>query len=577
MSIRPSHTPILAAVILGLAATQCDIIIGLDRFRDCTTDCTGSGGATSSTTHASGTGGAATSTASSGGMACSPGHQTACYDGPAATEGVSVCKGGVKTCTPDGSAYGTCVGEIVPTQEDCYKKGDEDCDGNACSDLIWDVAFKDTNGESVTGLAVDSTGDAYVVGAFNGVLTIGAMSVTASGGFNNDYFLAKFDHKDGSLTWFKQLGDAGSNGTLIKVAIDGQDNVIIAGELRATIDFGQGPVSSMGNADIFVAKYSIGGTLQWANRFGGASSESASYVSADSQGAIFLSGEFFGSFMFGSQSFANATGKTHSFYAKLDATGNPVWSIPVGDPMGFPAGNFSPTGILPDAADLGSCFVTGTFDNAVNLGGATFTTNGGNDIYLAKLDPMGVHQWSAQFGSNGDDEVGGIASNATGDVAIVGSHMSTINFGPGAVTTAAGTNYIAVFDKAGTPLWSKGFGGAGTLTGSVPQASLTTGIGLDASGNVFIAAGENGSLDFGAGPLMNGGNSDVALGKLKAGDGTVLWNKTFGDAKAQLAHFLVLTPGTANIVIAGEFSGAVNFGVDTLNGNANAFLATFQH
>lgn len=52
-----------------------------------------------------------------------------CYTGAAGTLGVGPCVGGTKTCAADGRSYGACVGQHVPSTEDCATRVDEDCDG----------------------------------------------------------------------------------------------------------------------------------------------------------------------------------------------------------------------------------------------------------------------------------------------------------------------------------------------------------------------------------------------------------------------------------------------------------------
>jgi hypothetical protein len=59
---------------------------------------------------------------------CQPGVQQACYTGPGGTQGVGICIGGMRTCLPDGSGFGPCVGEILPNAESCNTL-DDDCDG----------------------------------------------------------------------------------------------------------------------------------------------------------------------------------------------------------------------------------------------------------------------------------------------------------------------------------------------------------------------------------------------------------------------------------------------------------------
>lgn len=54
---------------------------------------------------------------------------TACYSGPPGTAGVGACAAGVQQCDTSGPV-GPCVGEVLPTAEQCDGDGaDEDCDG----------------------------------------------------------------------------------------------------------------------------------------------------------------------------------------------------------------------------------------------------------------------------------------------------------------------------------------------------------------------------------------------------------------------------------------------------------------
>jgi hypothetical protein len=62
--------------------------------------------------------------------ACMPGQQIACYTGfPANTEGVGVCKSGLRTCNAQGTGYGACVGQVIPSIEVCNNGLDDNCNG----------------------------------------------------------------------------------------------------------------------------------------------------------------------------------------------------------------------------------------------------------------------------------------------------------------------------------------------------------------------------------------------------------------------------------------------------------------
>ena len=56
------------------------------------------------------------------------GASTDCYDGPAGTRGVGVCRGGTRTCV-GGTPAPLCAGQIAPGAEVCDGETDEDCDG----------------------------------------------------------------------------------------------------------------------------------------------------------------------------------------------------------------------------------------------------------------------------------------------------------------------------------------------------------------------------------------------------------------------------------------------------------------
>lgn len=62
------------------------------------------------------------------GCSCTNGQQQSCYTGSNGTLGVGPCHGGTQTCT--NGAWGSCVGQVIPTAEICDTI-DQDCDGNS--------------------------------------------------------------------------------------------------------------------------------------------------------------------------------------------------------------------------------------------------------------------------------------------------------------------------------------------------------------------------------------------------------------------------------------------------------------
>jgi hypothetical protein len=67
------------------------------------------------------------------GTECEPGFMRDCYSGPPGTENVGACKVGSEECNDEGSAFGPCIGAVLPGVEVPTPDGetpvDEDCDG----------------------------------------------------------------------------------------------------------------------------------------------------------------------------------------------------------------------------------------------------------------------------------------------------------------------------------------------------------------------------------------------------------------------------------------------------------------
>jgi len=67
------------------------------------------------------------------GTECEPGTIRDCYGGPPGTADVGACTIGSEQCNDEGSDWGPCIGEVVPSAELPTPPGgtpvDEDCDG----------------------------------------------------------------------------------------------------------------------------------------------------------------------------------------------------------------------------------------------------------------------------------------------------------------------------------------------------------------------------------------------------------------------------------------------------------------
>jgi hypothetical protein len=178
----------------------------------------------------------------------------------------------------------------------------------------------------------------------------------------------------------------------------------------------------------------------------------------------------------------------------------------------------------------------------------------------------GCHLWSKRFGDTGFDLGQAVAVDGSGDVVVTGPFEGTVDFGGGPLTSAGGFAdiFIAKFSGVdGSHLWSKSFGGA--------HFDLGVGVAVDGSGDVLVTGiFEEGTVDFGGGPLAITGGFDMFLAKFSGVDGSHLWSKSFGDTGMD-EGLAVAVDGSGDVLVTGLFEGTVDFGGGPLTSGGGGF------
>jgi len=147
--------------------------------------------------------------------------------------------------------------------------------------------------------AADANGDVLVTGTFTAAVDFGGGELTTSG--SSDIFVGKFSGLDGSHIWSKRFGDVGFDRGLA-ISVDGTDDIVITGSFLGTINFGGGDIDSIGDWDIFLAKFSgFDGSHIWSKGFGdpGAGQSFGTAVAVDNSDDVVMTGRLWGSVDFG--------------------------------------------------------------------------------------------------------------------------------------------------------------------------------------------------------------------------------------------------------------------------------------
>ncbi len=436
------------------------------------------------------------------------------------------------------------------------------------------------------GIAVDSSGDAYVTG-----FTISSDFSTHDplqrklGGRGYppfaDAFVAKLNPAGSALLYSTYLGGSGGDAG-VGIAVDTAGDAYVTGNTTST-DFpthdplqpkfaGANGTSGAGNA--FVAKLNpAGSALLYSTYLGGSGGGDVGQgIAVDSAGDAYVTGFTF-SLDFPTHDplqpknggAGGGVNGGNAFVAKLNPAGSALlYSTYLGG-----SSNDSGQGIAVDTA--GDAYVTGYTDsrdfpthNPLQRKFAGGRSNVGfavGDAFVAKLNPAGsALVYSTYLGGRGFDAGQGIALDTAGDAYVTGNTTST-DFpthdplqpknasGTNGGTSDAGNAFVAKLNPAGSALlYSTYLGGRGDDSGQ--------GIAVDTAGDAYVT-GFTFSLDFpthdplqpkngAAGGGVNGGTAFVA--KLNPAGSALLYSTYLGGSDDDSGQGIALdTAGDAYV------------------------------
>jgi len=314
-------------------------------------------------------------------------------------------------------------------------------------------AYGGQNGQALA-INASNDGSVYVTGCHAGTTVFGTTTLTTDWGYSA--FILKLD-SNGNQIWIKNIhGDPASfQGYQYARAVitDPNGEVYVAGDFSAAVLQIDGVSIQNPNVgcfgDLWLARFSPSGTLNWIKRMGGYGADEGRALSMDGDGNIY-------------------------FVGKTDCSGNAIFDTIVHPPQNgeFFTAKFAPSGSVywarfggnsfADAADdiytdlLGNSYVTGsTWSNTPqDMGsGISLPVRGYQDHFLVKYDTDGNTIWAKNMGGTEMDNGTALCTDHWGNICVAGySNSPQVTLLDDTLQVNGAMMYIVRLNSSGTPV-----------------------------------------------------------------------------------------------------------------------------
>jgi len=406
--------------------------------------------------------------------------------------------------------------------------------------LVYGTYLGGRDKECATGIAVDRSGEAYVVGRTPSPdfpITPHAF-LTRIQVNNNDWtgFVSKISEGGDHLLYSSFLGGS-FRSSANAIAVDSAGRAVVVGSTcssnfpttRSAL-LQRAPGSDRVDAcDGFVARLNPDGSqLEYGTYLGGSREDAATAVALARGGeVVYVAGYTFSpDFPVTGTAFQpRLNGVSNGFLSAIDVgSGKLLYST-------YLAGNGNDRVTALVVASDGAIYVAGITDSQswLNLPLRHFGTTGASDGFVVRLDPTGKElPFGIRIGGSGNENLTSMALDSVGDIYVVGS-TSSPNFplaganlnqiGGGFVVKISGRRFA---EKQAGVMWSRQLGGHGDDALSSVSAGMA---------HFILISGRSGSKDF---PTTK----TAIYSRLEADNDSVLIQLRASDGQVRFATFV---------------------------------------
>jgi hypothetical protein len=295
--------------------------------------------------------------------------------------------------------------------------------------VVYSTYLGGSGSDQATGIAVDGSGQACVIGSTNSAAFPTVSAYQAAIGGDYDAFVTKLNAAGDGLVFSTYLGgaqeDLGSG-----ITLDSSGNVYVTGQTYSNgFPTAGAPVQGAraGDRDAFVTKLSSAGAMVYSTFLGGINAEEAKAIAVDRSGNALITGFTRSSADFPLASACQPTfggGTEDAFLSKLNSSGGALLFST------FLGGNSNECGYGVAFNTSGQVYVTGytASSSFPTVNPCQASNSGGQDIFITKLTSAGDGLiYSTYLGGSGDDQGHGIWVDSL-DNAHVAGYTASSNF-----------------------------------------------------------------------------------------------------------------------------------------------------
>ena len=299
---------------------------------------------------------------------------------------------------------------------------------------------------------------------------------------------------------------------------------------------------SKGSSDIFIAKHTPTGNLEWIVTLGSTSEDRANALTLTMDGSIYVCGYFSSDFILPTKDTLKNTNQKDALLLKINSLGEIKWTHQIGSVRDDQFYDVI-TGINNEPIVCG--YISGNIDITTSIGITQLTTSNANP-FLEKLTTEGTVEWAKQLTTEGNGYAYGMHRTASNELLTTGHFSGSLTKADGKKISSLGAQdiFIARLSRQGNFLNQRAFGSSENDAGYAVTSNIN---------GIYLAGNFSSQLILdNKHRLTSAGNRDAMVLRMDK-DFEILNTSQISSTRSNQAYNLAVDGNS--IYITGSFQG----------------------